>query len=52
MNILKSLIGSKNIEADFENLITKYPEALKCIHCFWLSELTKYMLSTEMGVYI
>ena len=31
LNILNSLIGSKNIEADFENLITKYPETLKCI---------------------
>ena len=31
LNILNSLIGSKNIEADFENLITKYPEVLKCI---------------------
>lgn len=31
LNILNSLIGSKNIEKDFENLIEKYPEALKCI---------------------
>ncbi|MBR5279293.1 MAG: type II restriction endonuclease [Clostridia bacterium] len=31
LNILNSLIGSKNIEADFENLIRKYPEVLKCI---------------------
>ncbi len=31
LNILNSLIGSKNIEADFENLIKKYPEVLKCI---------------------
>ena len=31
LNILNSLIGSKNIEADFENLIKKYPETLKCI---------------------
>ena len=31
LNILNSLIGSKNIEADFENLIKKYPEILKCI---------------------
>ena len=31
LNILNSLIGSKNIEADFENLIAKYPETLKCI---------------------
>ena len=31
INILNSLIGSKNIEADFENLMRKYPEVLKCI---------------------
>ena len=31
LNILNSLIGSKNIEADFEALLTKYPEILKCI---------------------
>lgn len=31
LNILNSLISSKNIEADFENLIKKYPETLKCI---------------------
>ena len=31
LNILNSLIGSKNIELDFENLMKKYPEVLKCI---------------------
>lgn len=31
LNILNSLIASKNIEADFENLMRKYPEVLKCI---------------------
>ena len=31
LNILISLIGSKNIEVDFENLMRKYPEVLKCI---------------------
>ena len=31
LNILNSLIGSKTIENDFENLLTKYPETLKCI---------------------
>lgn len=31
LNILNSLIGSKNIETDFENLMIKYPEVLKCI---------------------
>jgi len=31
LNILNSLIGSNNIERDFEELIKKYPEILKCI---------------------
>lgn len=31
LNILNSLIGSKQIEKDFENIIEKYPETLKCI---------------------
>lgn len=31
LNILNSLINSKNIENDFDNLINKYPETLKCI---------------------
>ncbi len=31
LNILNSLIGSKDIENDFENIISKYPETLSCI---------------------
>ena len=31
LNILNSLIGAKNIEQDFENLLKKYPDVLKCI---------------------
>ena len=31
LNILNSLIGSKQIEEDFQNIIEKYPETLKCI---------------------
>lgn len=31
LNLLNTLIGSKNIEQDFEKLIEKYPETLKCI---------------------
>lgn len=31
LNILNSLIGSKNIEQDFENILKRYPETLKCI---------------------
>ena len=31
LNILNSLIGSTNIEAEFENIVARYPETLKCI---------------------
>lgn len=31
LNILNSLIGSKNIEEEFRSVIKKYPEVLKCI---------------------
>lgn len=31
LNILNSLVGSRNIASDFESLVTKYPEVLKCI---------------------
>lgn len=31
LNILNSLIGSRNIEDDFKNIVAKYPETLKCI---------------------
>lgn len=31
LNILNSLIGSKNIENDFRNLVEEYPKVLRCI---------------------
>ena len=31
LNILNSLIGSVDIETDFESLVTRYPETLNCI---------------------
>ena len=31
LNILNSLIGSKNIEEDFERIVSKYPETLQCV---------------------
>lgn len=31
ISILNSLVGSKNIEADFESVITKYPECVKAL---------------------
>ena len=31
LNMLNSLIGSKNIETDFKNLVENYPNVIKCI---------------------
>lgn len=31
LNMMNSLIGSKNIEKDFEDLVCRYPEVIKCI---------------------
>ena len=31
LNILNTLVGSKNIEEDFENIVEKYPETLQCV---------------------
>ena len=31
LNILNALVGSQNIEQEFDDLIAKYPETLKCI---------------------
>lgn len=31
LNILNALVGSQNIEKEFDDLIAKYPETLKCI---------------------
>lgn len=31
LNILNALIGSKNIEKDFIDILTRYPEVLRCI---------------------
>lgn len=41
LNILNSLIGSKNIEIDFEKIISKYPETLKCIPILLAVRLNK-----------
>ncbi|MGB4339759.1 MAG: type II restriction endonuclease [Candidatus Hydrothermia bacterium] len=31
LNILNALVGSKDIENEFETIVTRYPETLKCI---------------------
>lgn len=52
LNILNSLIGSKNIEADFENLMRKYPEVLKCIPLLLAVRANEIFCQDENGGYL
>ena len=49
LNILNSLIGSKNIELDFENLMKKYPEVLKCIPLLLAVRASEIYCQNENG---
>lgn len=52
LNILNSLIGSKNIEDDFEKLIIKYPEVLKCIPLLLAVRANEIYCQDENGGYL
>lgn len=52
LNILNSLIGSKNVENDFENLIKKYPETLKCIPTLLAVRQSEIYAQDEDGEYM
>lgn len=52
LNILNSLISSKNIEADFENLMRKYPEVLKCIPLLLAVRANEIYCQDENGGYL
>ena len=49
LNILNSLIGSKNIKNDFEKLLEKYPETLKCIPILLAVRNSEICVSDESG---
>lgn len=49
LNILNSLIGSKAIEKDFENILSKYPETLKCIPILLAVRNSEISVSDENG---
>lgn len=51
LNILNSLIGSKDIENDFENIINKYPETLKCIPILLAVRNSEIFAMDEEGSY-
>ena len=49
LNMLNSLIGSQNIEQDFEKLIHKYPEVLKCIPTLLAVRQTEIIVLDDEG---
>lgn len=51
LNILNSLIGSKNIETEFETLITRYPEILKCIPVLLAKREHEILVSNTSGLF-
>lgn len=52
LNILNSLIGAKNIEIDFENLMRRYPEVLKCIPLLLAVRANEIYCQDENGGYL
>lgn len=52
LNILNSLIGSKNIEKEFMDLTIKYPEILKCIPLLLAIRTNEIYAIDEKGEYI
>lgn len=52
LNILNSLIGSKKIKEDFEALIEKYPEVLKCIPLLLAVRENEVYCRDENGGYL
>lgn len=52
LNILNSLIGSKNIKEDFKVLIKKYPETLKCIPLLLAVRANEIYCQDENGGYM
>lgn len=52
LNILNSLIGSKNIEDDFEMILKRYPETLKCIPILLAVRQNKIFAQDEDGAFL
>jgi len=51
LNILNSLIGSKNIDADFDSLLTKYPEVLRCLPILLAKREMEIAAMDENGIF-
>lgn len=52
LNILNSLIGSKNIEKDFEQILVKYPETLECIPLLLAVRSREIFIKDEINEYL
>lgn len=52
LNILNSLIGSKNIKEDFEKIIHKYPETLKCVPILLAVRSSEIPVCDENGSFV
>lgn len=52
LNILNALIGSKNIDHDFECILAKYPEVLKCIPILLAVRSLEIYAQDESGSYV
>ena len=52
LNILNSLIGSKNIEDDFKSIIMKYPETLECIPLLLAVRSKEIFIKDEIKEYL
>lgn len=52
LNILNSLIGSKNIRQDFESILAKYPEVVKCIPVLLAVRSMEIPISDENGMFV
>lgn len=52
LNILNSLIGSKNIKQDFESILAKYPEVVKCIPVLLAVRSMEIPISDENGMFV
>ena len=52
LNILNSLIGSKNIKQEFESILAKYPNVVKCIPVLLAVRSTEISISDENGMFV
>ena len=52
LNILNSLIGSKNIKQEFESILVKYPNVVKCIPVLLAVRSTQISISDENGMFV